>query len=174
MSKSAFRIHLWYLAKTWVTFLLVENLNNFRTGINSRHNWHSLKDLSWCTIKLVRKFNKVVTKWIIFIFYHIWCVARLEYNFKKVTKYSWRNVTFSKVAGFSPICTIWCYLCNLKNVKNTHEEVLFLVKLQALLSLQGKPSLQANSIINVFFRNFQSFPYSCFNLISYAADTLHL
>ena len=96
------------------------------------------------------------------------------HNFKKVTKYSWRNVTFSKVAGFSPICTIWCYLCNLKNVKNIHEEVLFLIKLEALLSLQGTPSLQANSIINAFSRNFQSFPYSCFNLISYAADTLHL
>ena len=28
-------------------------------------------------------------------------------------------------------CTIWYYLYNLKNVKNTHEGVLILVKLQA-------------------------------------------
>ena len=28
-------------------------------------------------------------------------------------------------------CAIWYPLCNLKNVKNTHEEVLILVKLQA-------------------------------------------
>ena len=28
-------------------------------------------------------------------------------------------------------CAIWCYLYNLKNVKNTHEGVLLLVKLQA-------------------------------------------
>ena len=28
-------------------------------------------------------------------------------------------------------CAIWYYLCNLKNVKNTHGGVLILVKLQA-------------------------------------------
>ena len=28
-------------------------------------------------------------------------------------------------------CAIWCHLCNLKNVKNTHGGVLNLVKLQA-------------------------------------------
>ena len=28
-------------------------------------------------------------------------------------------------------CKIWCHLCNLKNVKNTHGGVLLLVKLQA-------------------------------------------
>ena len=27
-------------------------------------------------------------------------------------------------------CTIWCYMYNLKNVKNTHGEVLLLVKLE--------------------------------------------
>ena len=29
------------------------------------------------------------------------------------------------------LCVIWYYLCNLKNVKNTHGGVLLLVKLQA-------------------------------------------
>ena len=29
-------------------------------------------------------------------------------------------------------CAIWYHLCNFKNVKNTHEGVLVLVKLQAL------------------------------------------
>ena len=28
-------------------------------------------------------------------------------------------------------CAVWYYLCNLKNVKNTHGGVLILVKLQA-------------------------------------------
>ena len=101
--QTAFRIHLWYLAKTWMTFLLIESLNNFRTDINSRPNWHSLKNLSWCTIKQVPKFNKVVTKWIIFVFYHIRCVARV-----------------------GTIYTI------LKKWQNTHGGMLLLVKLQAL------------------------------------------
>ena len=29
------------------------------------------------------------------------------------------------------LCGIWYHLCNLKNVKNTHGEILLLVKLQA-------------------------------------------
>ena len=42
-------------------------------------------------------------------------------QFKKREKHPWRSITLSKVAG---------YLYNLKNVKNTHGGVLFLVKLQ--------------------------------------------
>ena len=33
---------------------------------------------------------------------------------------------------FETFCAIWCYLYNLKSVKNTHGGVLLLVKLQAL------------------------------------------
>ena len=33
--------------------------------------------------------------------------------------------------AFVMFCAIWYYLCNLKNVKNTHGGVLLLVKLQA-------------------------------------------
>ena len=33
------------------------------------------------------------------------------------------------------LCEIWYHLYNLKNVKNTHEGMLILVKLQAVLQL---------------------------------------
>ena len=32
-------------------------------------------------------------------------------------------------------CTIWCYFYNLKNVKNTHEGVLLLVKFSKVLKI---------------------------------------
>ena len=32
---------------------------------------------------------------------------------------------------FETLCVIWCHLHNLKNMENTHEGVIFLVKLQS-------------------------------------------
>ena len=39
---------------------------------------------------------------------------------------------FNTKKPYVMVCAIWYHLYNLKNVKNTHEEVLLLVKLQAL------------------------------------------
>ena len=44
-------------------------------------------------------------------------------------------------------CTIWYHLYNFKKVKNTHEGVLFLVKLQASAYKNGTKSRKASHII---------------------------
>ena len=45
------------------------------------------------------------------------------------------DLLIEKLAAHVMFCAIWYHLCNLKNVKNTHERVLLLAKLQAF-SLQ--------------------------------------
>ena len=60
-----------------------------------------------------------------------------------------------KVENFTPVLTkvyaIWCYLYNLKNVKNTHGRVLLLVKLQAFTESDTSPW--------VFFRFFKLYKW---------------
>ena len=50
---------------------------------------------------------------------------------------------------FEMFCAIWCHSCNLKNVKNNHEGVLPLVKLQALACNLTK----SNTSSWVFFKD---------------------
>ena len=51
------------------------------------------------------------------------------------------------------LCTLWCYLYNLKNVENTHGGVLLLVKLQAKACIFTK----SNTPPCVFFTFFKLF-----------------
>ena len=52
-------------------------------------------------------------------------------------------------------CTIWCHLYNLKNVKNTHEGVLILVKLRA----EACNFTKINSSSWVFFTFFELYKW---------------
>ena len=48
-------------------------------------------------------------------------------NLFYISRREWETVSSLIVVR----CAIWCHLCNLKNVKNIHGQVLILVKLQA-------------------------------------------
>ena len=54
------------------------------------------------------------------------------------------NTTFAhKVRSYVMLYAIWWYLFNLKNAKNTHEEVLLLAKLQATNGTRSRKASQS-------------------------------
>ena len=52
------------------------------------------------------------------------------------------------------LCTIWCHLYNLKNVKDTHGEMLLLVKLQAKSCNFTNSNTPPFLFLSVYFENF--------------------
>ena len=63
-------------------------------------------------------------------------VSRAGILFLNYTDVGWNPYVFSFYClSYVMLCAIWYHLYNLKNVKNTHGEVLLLVKLQFLLKV---------------------------------------
>ena len=74
----------------------------------------------------------------------------------KTKKIEYENCAFDAWMFICVVrCAIWYHLCNLKNLKNTHEGVLILVKLQAPACNFTK----INTLSWVFFAFFKSYKW---------------
>ena len=61
--------------------------------------------------------------------------VKISWN-ENALSFTWINISWL----YETPCLIWYHFCNLKNVQNTHGEVLLLIKLQASVFGHGRTS----------------------------------